>query len=83
MFREFSPSPQSHMANITEKAATTTTITTTTTETTTMRRRRNSQLKPTKTFEIGSHLTASATCFGAPVIFDVILVAAVCPITAI
>ena len=80
MFREFSPSPQSHMANITEKAATTTT---TTTETTTMRRRRNSQLKPTKTFEIGSHLTASATCFGAPVIFDVILVAAVCPITAI
>lgn len=83
MFREFSPSPQSHMANITEKAATTTTITTTTTETTTMRRRRNSQLKPTKTFEIGSHLTASAACFGAPVIFDVILVAAVCPITAI
>ena len=80
MFREFSPSPQSHMANITEKAATTTT---TTTETTTMRRRRNSQLKPTKTFEIGSHLTASAACFGAPVIFDVILVAAVCPITAI
>ena len=80
MFREFSPSPQSHIANITEKAATTTT---TTTETTTMRRRRNSQLKPTKTFEIGSHLTASATCFGAPVIFDVILVAAVCPITAI